>query len=59
MSIELFGSAELASEEQELRKELVEWVKAKLRKGHRPVPLQAAFYILADWMNYPDKYGLR
>ena len=55
----LFGSVSLTHEEEALRNELVEWAKAKLRKGHRPLPLHTAFRILAGWTEDPDKYGLR
>jgi hypothetical protein len=54
-----FGSESLTREEEALRNELVEWCKAKLRKGHRPVPLFAAMQIFANWARDPDKHGLR
>jgi hypothetical protein len=46
-------------EEEVLCNQLVEWCKAKLRKGHRPVPLHAALRIVSDWAADPDKFGLR
>lgn len=55
----LLGSVSLTREEEALRNELVEWARAKLRKGHRPVPLWAAFKIMSTWTKDPDKYDLR
>ena len=55
----LYGSASLTREENLLRLELAEWVKAKLRKGHRPVPLYVALQIIANWTKDPDAFGLR
>jgi len=55
----LFGSDSLTNEEVALRNELVEWCKAKLRKGHRPIPLHVALKIVAGWSADPGKHGLR
>jgi hypothetical protein len=55
----LYDSISLTREEEALRNELVEWCKAKLRKGNRPVPLHTALTIVSGWMADPDKFGLR
>ena len=55
----LYGSESLTREETALRIELIEWCKAKLRKGHRPIPLWVALSIVSNWMKDPDSHGLR
>ena len=52
----LFGSKSLTREEEQLRAELEEWCKAKLRKGHNPIPLQCCLTILADRMRELEKW---
>lgn len=54
----LMGKESLTQEEQELRLELIDWCKTKLRQGHRPVPLYAALTIMAHWMYDPKSHGL-
>jgi hypothetical protein len=55
----LFGSKSLTVEEEALRAELLEWCRAKLAKGHRPIPLHAALSIAANEMKDPPADWLR
>jgi hypothetical protein len=55
----LFGSKSLTMEEEALRTELLEWCRAKLAKGHRPIPLHAALSIAANEMKEPPANWLR
>jgi len=54
----LMGSLLLTNEAEGLTAELVEWCKAKLAQGSRPVPLYAALKIITERVRDPYRHGL-
>jgi hypothetical protein len=53
--VKLLNSDSLTREEEQLRNELVEWCKAKLRRGHRAIPLWVALTIVTEAMKDPEQ----